>query len=62
MDTLPLQTKYLEGAEVLRFRDNAFQEYHAKPAYLQMIEKKFGPETVKHIREMAGHKLERAYA
>ncbi len=57
VDTLPLRTNYLDGAEVLRFRDDAFHKYHANPGYLQMIEQKFGPETVEHIRVMAGHKL-----
>jgi radical SAM superfamily enzyme YgiQ (UPF0313 family) len=61
VDTLPLPTKYISGAEVLRFRDQAFQVYFDNPAYLEMIGKKFGPETVVHIREMAGHKLERQH-
>lgn len=61
VDTLPLPTKYLSAAEVLRFRDNAFQVYFKNPSYLDMISRKFGPETAAHIGEMASHKLERRY-
>jgi anaerobic magnesium-protoporphyrin IX monomethyl ester cyclase len=61
VDTLPLPTKYLSAGEVLRFRDHAFQVYFKNPNYLNMISKKFGPETALHIRDMAAHKLERRY-
>jgi len=61
-DTLPLPTKYLLSAEVLRFRDQAFQVYFNNPDYLIMIERKFGTDTVHHIQEMASYKLERKYA
>ena len=60
-DTLPLPTKYLSSAEVLRFRDHAFQVYFNNPNYLDMIKRKFGADTVHHIREMSSHKLERKY-
>jgi anaerobic magnesium-protoporphyrin IX monomethyl ester cyclase len=62
VDTLPLPTKYLSAAEVLQFRDDAFQFYFKNPNYLTMISRKFGPETSAHIGEMASHKLERRYA
>ncbi len=61
MDTLPLPTKYLNGVEVLRFRDHAFQVYFNNPRYLEMITQKFGTETAQHIREMSSHKLVRKY-
>ena len=61
-DTLPLPTNYLSGSEVLRFRDQAFQNYYANPNYLNMVEKKFGAPTVEHIREMASKTLDRQYA
>jgi anaerobic magnesium-protoporphyrin IX monomethyl ester cyclase len=60
-DTLPLPTNHISGVEVLRFRDHAFQVYFHDPKYLQMIERTFGPATVKHIREMASHKLVRKH-
>lgn len=61
MDTLPLPTKYLLAAEVLRFRDHAFQVYFTSPRYLEMVAQKFGPATVQHIQEMTSLKLERQY-
>lgn len=61
VDSLPLPTKHLPASEVLRFRDKAFQLYYSNPRYLEMVERKFGPETVAHLREMASHKLERKY-
>jgi len=45
VDTLPLPTRYLSAAEVLRFRDQAFQVYFSSPRYLDMVARKFGPET-----------------
>ena len=62
VDTLPLPTKYLSAAEVLRFRDHAFQVYFSGPKYLEMITRKFGLATVQHIQEMASHRLLRKYA
>jgi anaerobic magnesium-protoporphyrin IX monomethyl ester cyclase len=62
VDTLPLPTKYLTAAEVLRFRDRAFQLYFTSPRYLDMIAQKFGEETAQHIQGMASHKLERQHA
>jgi radical SAM superfamily enzyme YgiQ (UPF0313 family) len=62
VDTLPLPTNHLTGPQVLRFRDQAFNGYFAHPAYLAMVERKFGPETRKHILEMTSHRLERKYA
>jgi radical SAM superfamily enzyme YgiQ (UPF0313 family) len=62
VDTLPLPTRYLSAAEVLRFRDHAFREYFANPKYLEMVGGKFGPETVDHIRTMVSHRLVRQYA
>jgi anaerobic magnesium-protoporphyrin IX monomethyl ester cyclase len=61
VDTLPLPTKYLSGAEVLRFRDQAFQVYFSSPKYLAMVAQKFGAETAQGIEEMAAHPLKRKY-
>jgi anaerobic magnesium-protoporphyrin IX monomethyl ester cyclase len=57
VDSRPLRTKYLSSAEVLKFRDEAFQTYFGAPQYLNMVEEKFGPETVAHLRQMTSHKL-----
>lgn len=58
-DFLPLPTKYLSGAEVLAFRDDAFDKYFASPGYLQLIERKFGGETLDSVNKMRSHKLKR---
>jgi radical SAM superfamily enzyme YgiQ (UPF0313 family) len=58
-DCLPLPTKYLTAREVLQFRDDAFQKYYTDERYLEMIESRFGVETVKHIRHMTQHRLQR---
>jgi radical SAM superfamily enzyme YgiQ (UPF0313 family) len=62
VDTLPLPTKHLPASEVLKFRDNAFQRYFTHRPYLDHVERRFGPETVAHIREMSAHRLERKFA
>ncbi len=58
-ECLPLPTKYLSSEEVLKFRDKAFIEFHSNPKYINLIEKKFGHETVEHIRQMLAHRIER---
>jgi anaerobic magnesium-protoporphyrin IX monomethyl ester cyclase len=58
-DCLPLPTRYLTAREVLAFRDEAFQRYYQNPRYLEMVEQRFGAETVAHIREMTHYTLER---
>lgn len=58
-ETLPLPTKHLTSAQVLRFRDNAFATYCQSPRYLSMIKEKFGQVTVDHIKDMLKHKLRR---
>ena len=61
-DTLPLPTKYLSAADVLRFRDNAFKEYYSSnPKYIEMIREKFGPKVVEHIEEMLKHEIHRKF-
>jgi len=62
VDTLPLQTRYLSGSEVLRFRDQAFQTYYTSARCLDAVGRRFGPHVAHHIREMASHKLVRNYA
>ena len=62
IDSLPLPTKYLSASSVLKFRDYAFQSYFSNPSYLDMIARKFGEDTVRHIRDMASVRLTRQYA
>jgi radical SAM superfamily enzyme YgiQ (UPF0313 family) len=61
VDTLPLPTKYLPASEVIRFRDNAFHTYFSNPRYLDMVAKKFGADTLDHVREMTSFRLERNF-
>jgi radical SAM superfamily enzyme YgiQ (UPF0313 family) len=61
-ETLPLPTNYLNGGQVLSFRDYAFQTYYTSPRYMNMIENKIGPDTASHIRRMTTKKLKRKYS
>ena len=58
-DCLPLPTRYLPARDVLRFRDEAFLAYYTDARYLEMVGRRFGAETVAHIRQMTSHQLER---
>ncbi len=58
-ETRPLPTKHLTAAQVLRFRDEAFQAYYSDPSYLSLIEKKIGDKAVAHIRQMLTQELKR---
>jgi radical SAM superfamily enzyme YgiQ (UPF0313 family) len=58
-DCLPLPTRYLPAREVLRFRDEAFLRYYGNPHYAEMVRRRFGEETVEHIRQMTSYRLER---
>jgi radical SAM superfamily enzyme YgiQ (UPF0313 family) len=62
VDTLPLPTRHTTAADVLRFRDDAFHAYFTSPSYLEMVGRKFGPDTVAHLRDMTAHRLERLHA
>jgi anaerobic magnesium-protoporphyrin IX monomethyl ester cyclase len=55
----PLPTKYLSSAEVLKFRDDAWNQYFTNPNYLNLVEKKFGLQQRKNIEDMAKIKLKR---
>ncbi len=55
----PLPTNTLTAKQVLEFRDYAFDVYFKNPRYLDMVEKRFGEKTRKHIEEMTKIKLKR---
>ncbi len=55
----PLPTKYLTSEQVIKFRDEAFDEYYQNEDYLKFVEQRFGPKTVEHIRDMTKIKLKR---
>jgi len=58
-EIIPLPTKYLVSAQVLKFRDKAFNDFHGSENYLKTMQEKFGPETVLHIKNMTSRQLER---
>lgn len=58
-DCRPLDTMHVSGATVLRFRDAAFQTYFTASSYLDMVERKFGLETLEHVKAMTKFKLKR---
>lgn len=55
----PLPTKHLSSAEVLQFRDEAWQTYFANPAYLEKVESRFGAQQRRNVEDMAKIKLKR---
>ncbi|WP_448191813.1 B12-binding domain-containing radical SAM protein [Azospirillum sp. sgz301742] len=58
-DCKPLATEKASAAEVLAFRDRAFQEYFTNPRYLKMVDQRFGASTSVHIKQMTRHTLRR---
>jgi hypothetical protein len=55
----PLPTKHLSSAEVLKFRDEAWDKYFTNPPYLDLVQKKFGEKQRKNVEEMAKIKIRR---
>lgn len=58
-DCLPLPTEKVSAGTVLRFRDQAFDNYFRSKRYLDMVAQKFGWDTRRHVEGMAKHKLRR---
>jgi anaerobic magnesium-protoporphyrin IX monomethyl ester cyclase len=58
-DSEPLPTKHLSAAEVLKFRDDAWQTYFSNPSYLNLVETKFGRTERRNVEDMAKIKLRR---
>lgn len=58
-DCLPLPTEKVSAAQVLKFRDEAFDQYFSGKRYLDMVTQKFGWDTRRHIEQMSRHKLRR---
>jgi radical SAM superfamily enzyme YgiQ (UPF0313 family) len=55
----PLPTKYISSADVVRFRDEAFNIYYTNEKYLSYVKEKFGQDTHDGIVRMTKHKLKR---
>ena len=47
------------AAEVLRFRDEAWQTYFGNPAYLSLVERRFGAQERANVEAMAAVRLRR---
>jgi anaerobic magnesium-protoporphyrin IX monomethyl ester cyclase len=55
----PMRTKYLSAAEVLKFRDEAWQTYFTNPDYLDLVEKRFGLVERSNVEDMSKISLKR---
>lgn len=58
-ESQPLPTKYLTASEVLKFRDDAWHTYFTNPAYLNLIERRFGQQERMNVEDMASIPLKR---
>jgi anaerobic magnesium-protoporphyrin IX monomethyl ester cyclase len=58
-ESQPLPTKYLTSAQVLKFRDEGWQKYFTNPAYLSLVEKKFGALERQNVEDMSRIRLKR---
>lgn len=58
-ECLPLPTRHVSAAEVLKFRDDAFHAYFGNPAYLAMVEEKFGRHVREHVERISSGRLKR---
>lgn len=58
-ETQPLSTDKLSAKEILAFRDWAWRVYHTYPAFLDLIEKKYGITQRNNIEEMSKISLKR---
>tara|TARA_R100000008_G_scaffold65035_1_gene42044 strand:- start:94 stop:912 length:819 start_codon:yes stop_codon:yes gene_type:complete len=58
-NTKPLPTEYLQPAEILKFRDDAWHDYHTSEKFLERIEERYGTIARDNILEMTKIKLKR---
>lgn len=58
-DCRPLDTEHLNGADVLAFRDQAFERFFASDLFRRHVLGKFGIDALAHIDRMVGYKLKR---
>jgi hypothetical protein len=54
-----MSTKHVSAAEVVRFRDEAWNKYHTNADFLELIDRKFGPEATNGIKDLTKVKLRR---
>jgi hypothetical protein len=58
-ETFPLSTETLTSSDILKFRDDAYEEYHSYGPFLEKIKNKFGQVAVDNILEMLKVKIKR---
>ncbi len=58
-DSQPLPTRHCTAAEVLKFRDEAWQKYFTAPSFLALVERKFGAPQRRNLEAMTAIKLRR---
>ncbi len=56
---VPMPTKHMSSADVLRTRDTIFSDYYKDPGILNMLERKFGTPTRRHVEDMVRIPLQR---
>ena len=57
--SMVLSNDNLKASEILSFRDKAWMEYHTNPAYLQLLENKFGTPARQNVEDTTKIKLKR---
>ncbi|MBF0588420.1 MAG: cobalamin-dependent protein [Magnetococcales bacterium] len=60
-DTMPLPTDHISAIEVLKFRDQAFDEYFGAAPFQSLIKDQFGTDAVGHIQDMLKGRLSRRH-
>lgn len=58
-ETTNISNENLSAAEILKFRDYAWENFHSNPEYLDMLETKFGIAAKKNVENMLTVKLKR---
>jgi len=58
-EMLPLANKHCSAAEIVKFRDEAWQTFFTGARYHSLVERKFGPKVLAHIQRMTKTPLRR---
>ena len=58
-DILNMRNENLTAAQILEFRDSAWDKYHTNPKYLTQLETKFGQAARKELEQTTTVKLKR---
>ena len=58
-NTMPASNGILSSAEILKFRDEAWREYHSNPKFLKRIQESFGDQQAQNIKDMLEVRLKR---